>query len=318
MVKKNTGKDFELLVAQLHKSYLKDLPSATLKQDVFIDGPDGKRQIDVLIEYQFGLYAARHVIECKDYKRTVGVAKVDEFHSKMIDIRANSGVIVSSKGFSKSAINKARRLNISLCTAHQAGSEKWKIEVPIPVMLVTHVVNGLECSMRIAGSGEDTNEYIGFKTSQIATINGIGIHEWLPKLWNTQTIKPDDLNDFCLTSREETSTLKENTTATYKHDFNENPALISDDKGVIHELDVFEIRLKIKRVYLSGYLNDIHEAKLLIDKCNNKGTIFLGNDSFINSIGNLKRYNNAKDIPDANYICSFAISPLPPINPIED
>jgi len=67
------GGEFEDLVFEIYKVLYEKFPSASLSNNVIIDGPDGKRQIDVLIDVEIGDVKYLTIIECKDYKRRVNV-----------------------------------------------------------------------------------------------------------------------------------------------------------------------------------------------------------------------------------------------------
>lgn len=57
------------------------------------------------------------VIECKDYKGSISVSEIEEFHSKLQQIGADNtkGILVTSNGkFQKSSLNYAKSKGISL------------------------------------------------------------------------------------------------------------------------------------------------------------------------------------------------------------
>lgn len=63
-----------------------------------------KRQVDVLVEDYDGKTL---VIDAKHYSKKVDVKTVESFISMLKDLGADLGILVSEKGFSKSAINRA-------------------------------------------------------------------------------------------------------------------------------------------------------------------------------------------------------------------
>lgn len=84
-------------------------PGATVRRNLRMMGKkSGKlRQIDILVERQIGDFKLKIVIDCKCYKRKVNVNDVDRFLGMLNDIRVSKGVLVTSKGYSKTAYNRA-------------------------------------------------------------------------------------------------------------------------------------------------------------------------------------------------------------------
>ena len=86
------------------------------------------------------------IIECKDHVSKIPVKLIDELHSKMQDVNANKAVLVSRMGFTDGAKKKAKRLGISLCTAHSAAKEEWKFRLSIPIILIEDSCESFEIS----------------------------------------------------------------------------------------------------------------------------------------------------------------------------
>lgn len=129
-------KDFEKLVRKIQQELM---PHAQVTLDERIVGRDGgPNQCDVVVRAKVGQYDFFCVIECKDLSKKVGVEVIREFRSKLEDIGATKGAIVSAKGFTRGAIQKARSYNINLYRLVDAQSRKWQDEAIIPI-LVTHI-----------------------------------------------------------------------------------------------------------------------------------------------------------------------------------
>ena len=73
---KNTGKDFELLTFELYSGFTAKDPSISVEHDVQLAGPDGPRQIDILIRSNIAGHELLTIIECRDYKRALNVTAV--------------------------------------------------------------------------------------------------------------------------------------------------------------------------------------------------------------------------------------------------
>jgi hypothetical protein len=135
MTKTNTGKKFEKLTESIYKKLVVDSRFESVEHNVFLNGPEGPRQIDVLVTKTIGDIKFLTVIECKDYKDNITIETIDGFHSKLVDIKASKGIMVTRKGFSKKTFAKAKRLGITLCTAQEALSPKWKLDIDAPVRI---------------------------------------------------------------------------------------------------------------------------------------------------------------------------------------
>ena len=117
--KKNPGDDFEDLSKFLFDQVVEKSPNVKIEgPKVFLEGPEGKREFDLVIRTIAFEQEYLTVIECRDYKKSrLDVTDLDGFHSKMLDIGASKGVFVTRKGFSNKARQKAKRLGISLFLA---------------------------------------------------------------------------------------------------------------------------------------------------------------------------------------------------------
>lgn len=67
-----------------------------------------KRQIDVLVKLlKDDVVTSTIIVECKYYGKKINVKIVDSFIGCLADVGADKGIIVSEKGFTKAAINRA-------------------------------------------------------------------------------------------------------------------------------------------------------------------------------------------------------------------
>lgn len=141
-------KELEHLVAMIQTQLS---PDATVQHNVMLDGLDSetKRQIDVLVEQNIGQYTMRIVIDCKDYSKPVDVKGIEEFQGLVQDVRAQKGALVCPAGFTKSALNRARKLQIDLYRPVSTGKHKWQAQVTAPVLCdfrSSYMSFGISCS----------------------------------------------------------------------------------------------------------------------------------------------------------------------------
>jgi hypothetical protein len=78
-----------------------------------IDKDTGRlREHDMVLTFLEGPHELCVALECRDRSRPVGVPEVEAFWAKCQRTGISHGIIVSSKGFTKSAISKANTQNI--------------------------------------------------------------------------------------------------------------------------------------------------------------------------------------------------------------
>jgi hypothetical protein len=83
------------------------------------------REHDVVLIVTTGHHETFVALECRDRSRPVGVGAVEEFANKCEATGIHSGIIVSSKGFYRTAITKATFYNIGCFTLQEAERFDW-------------------------------------------------------------------------------------------------------------------------------------------------------------------------------------------------
>ncbi len=109
------GRQFELAVSEFAKSL--DEKATVLFDHRIPDRDTGTpRQVDVWIEANLmGHWPVGVLVSCKDHKRPVSISGIGTFQSELRSVGASCGVMYSSSGFSKPAIQKARAIGITCC-----------------------------------------------------------------------------------------------------------------------------------------------------------------------------------------------------------
>jgi hypothetical protein len=79
-------------------------------------GRVSRREIEVDISFETSIAGARLLclVECKCYRKSVSVNEVEEFHSKLDDIGAHKGIMVTTIGFQDGAVKVAEGRGIVL------------------------------------------------------------------------------------------------------------------------------------------------------------------------------------------------------------
>lgn len=115
-------------------------PNAEVTHDdhIYDDRAKITRQIDVSIKYKFAGMDHLIIVQAKDYKIKANVAVVDQFQTVIADTKANKGILICSKGFSESALTKAKSYGIECLTVHSALNKKWEKTLNVPVRKIVH------------------------------------------------------------------------------------------------------------------------------------------------------------------------------------
>ena len=170
----NTGKEYEKMVMTVYSTLCNDEVFSEVRHNVMLPGPDGTRQIDVLVVHEHANIKYLTIIECKDYRGKINVTHVDSFSSKLLDVKASKGILVCRKGFSKTAYQKAKRLGIELCLIDTAEKLLKGLIIELPVVL--SVISCLELKASVF-FGNKTNKTIPIKGNMLAIINDKPLRE---------------------------------------------------------------------------------------------------------------------------------------------
>jgi hypothetical protein len=127
--------EFEKKAFEIQKS-LSSANSEVTHNDL-IHGQESKtdRQIDISIRSKVGTYSILVAVECKDYKNPVDVTEVEAFISKIRDVRAHKGVMISARGFTEAARNRADHNDIDLRRLIDTESVDWGANIAVPCLL---------------------------------------------------------------------------------------------------------------------------------------------------------------------------------------
>jgi len=172
----NTGKEYEKMVMTVYSTLCNEEIFSEVRHNVLLDGPDGPRQIDVLVVHEHVKVKYTTIIECKDYRGKINVTHVDSFSSKLLDVKASKGILVCRNGFSKTAFQKAKRLGIEICLIDNAEKLLKGLIVEVPVVL--SVISCLELKAQVF-FGNKTNKEIPIRVDMLAIINDKPLGELL-------------------------------------------------------------------------------------------------------------------------------------------
>ncbi|HEX5646599.1 MAG TPA: restriction endonuclease [Nitrospira sp.] len=130
--RKKPGKSLEELVASIEHALAYNEKVSVQSPAFLADRIAGKnREHDVLITVSGSHHVARIAIECRDRSRKITVNDVEGFLIKCQDTGVDQGIVVSPKGFSKSALEKAKHRGIRCLQLTEAKSFNWLLATGI-------------------------------------------------------------------------------------------------------------------------------------------------------------------------------------------
>jgi hypothetical protein len=112
---------------QFTQHVMESLVNVSVHHQRVYTGRVSKRDIKVDVSFNYTIAEGADVlflVECKYYNHSVPVDDVEEFHSKIDDIGAHKGIMVTTVGFQDGAIKTARGRGIALAlltTENQPG-----------------------------------------------------------------------------------------------------------------------------------------------------------------------------------------------------
>jgi hypothetical protein len=162
----------EVVIEEIHKFLA---PGAEVRRNHIIIGKSGRRrQLDVTVSQRLASTPIFLVIECKRYKRPVGIEKVEAFVTKLKDVGAFVGVIISSSGFDAGATAAAAQHTIYLKTYREADdTDFWQrfIQADSWASITTYQIDLNAVSMIL----EDERQFNNIPTNLIL-LNEQGSH----------------------------------------------------------------------------------------------------------------------------------------------
>lgn len=104
-------------------------PDLEIEQNIYVLGhlTNKKRQIDIALKGKLAGYDVFVVVDCKHYSRKLDVNDMESFIMLLEDVCANFGILVTQKGFSKTAKTLAKKSRIKLEIRTLEELESFKI-----------------------------------------------------------------------------------------------------------------------------------------------------------------------------------------------
>jgi hypothetical protein len=125
--------DFQRLVRQVQQVFAP--AGAKVTESAMIpDALGNLREIDVVLEGDFGEFRMKIAVEAKDHKRAIDKTIIEQLATKYRQgdgIQVNQVVVVSANGFTRSARDFAKRSGIKLFTLRETRQVDWKGMTPL-------------------------------------------------------------------------------------------------------------------------------------------------------------------------------------------
>jgi hypothetical protein len=247
------GEDLESLTEQIFRVLTAGPGNVSVERNVQMPGADGPRQIDVVVRSSVGPIDLTTIIECRDYERTVNVTAIDGFHSVIQDVNASQGVIVTRKGFSKTAVQKAKRLGIRLLVADRLSNLRETVfDVPVYLREVRQI--GFHLSFEFEFK-EHTSvapdalrrlndlDFLQVLRNELLTEESIARHPSGRHAWQSDAVKP--------------------------------PYFIRDVQGRPCTFGSLEVTYEVREKHYFGYLGAVDGVLLLHDQAQKRATLLL-------------------------------------------
>jgi hypothetical protein len=181
------GKWYEDVVAVVAKALY---PAAVANVRQEIDGPEGAREVDVEVRGNIDGRQQFALLECKDWKVPVDIQALDALHSKSLDLRADLAIIFSNSGFTRKALEKAKRLDIGAMSALVHGDQRIR---PIIERVVTAKRLSVDKWHLAVFPTEDSKELLPAEWSpNDLHYEGLPVVNWISQLSRDLLIKYED------------------------------------------------------------------------------------------------------------------------------
>jgi hypothetical protein len=282
------GNSYEEFVAEVYQAILdkqarngeiKPIKLERLKKLKCKSGADTK--VDIYWEYKIADILNKTVIECKNYKKTVGVDDVREFGNKIQDIGDVRGVFVSKNGYQDGAKKVAKHFCIELLNIRELVEDDWEGRIR-ELNVQMHICSPARITKVTPKCNKEWGEQQGYKNGQPIQLSGNNNEVYIEDKRTGYKISFYDLAaSFDCTNAGEYS---------WSKDFNDGWIVTPTQE------------CKIDSIYVEYLVPEVHVEKILINLGNNTKAmvenIAKETKQVVFSDGTKKEWQNYKDIND--------------------
>lgn len=141
------GEEYEKFIYEKFKRFFGNF-LVTLDDKIMGEESGIKRQIDVSVKGKINEIDLLYIVQCKDHAKPADIKIIGEFSSVMKDVGAAKGFLICTSGFSSTISQYAKRHGIELLTVEDVESEKWHVDIEIPMVFIDKMV-GAQVGFRL-------------------------------------------------------------------------------------------------------------------------------------------------------------------------
>jgi len=176
--------DYQQLVALIEKVLAPKGAKITESAMVPARGIKGGREVDILIEGEYGPYKIKIAAEVKDTGRKMSLPTFESFIGKYrgdCRILVDQLIVISSSGFSKNVLAVARQARVELLTVADVTEEKLTSLGPKRLAFrIAPFITRVTVEPPLANSGKDFDIRSGKLVCQHG--NSVGVAEWAQRM----------------------------------------------------------------------------------------------------------------------------------------
>jgi Restriction endonuclease len=135
------GSEYEQFVYDKFRRLFVD-STVTLNDKILGKQSGLEPEIDVSVKTTVESEQLLYIVQCKDRaQRPADIVILGEFSSVIKDVGAAKGFLICTSGFVKSNYQYALTLGIELLTVEDINSDRWKVDIQIPLVYVRKAIN---------------------------------------------------------------------------------------------------------------------------------------------------------------------------------
>jgi|GEM_PF-3449195 len=188
------GKSLEKLVEVLEKMDMKDA-EIKIRDKIFDKVAKELREVDLSVKFRKGTHDFLIIFECRDRGRKNGPDWIEHILQKTRDLGSNKVIAVSSSGFTKGAIEKAKHYDIILRTIEEISSNDifdWFQLKSLPIIVNNFKILGIYLTGKNLDS--DTND----KINSFINKHKEKIQSTFPFILQKDALSPRSPNDLLM------------------------------------------------------------------------------------------------------------------------
>ena len=159
------GKEYEIFIFEKLKKAFIDC-EVTLNDKIVGVESGIRREIDVSIKGKISDSKILYIVQCKDHNKPADIKIIGEFSSVIKDVGASKGFLICTSGFTKTIHKYANSLGIELFTIEDINSDKWNVEIEIPITYIHK-----EFKINISGKGVANEDLVNKNKGDLIITN---------------------------------------------------------------------------------------------------------------------------------------------------